>query len=87
MPATTQAAVGERVVGVVCDVRDDGTAEALVTAARDNFGRVDVLVNNVGHFGGRRAAFHEQTDDGMGRPLPRQPRARVRVLAGGAARR
>src|SRR5690242_2984311 len=58
----TQMAVGERVVGVVCDVRDDGTAEALVTAARDNFGRVDVLVNNVGHFGGRRAAFHEQTD-------------------------
>ena len=59
----TQIAVGERVVGVVCDVRDDGTAEALVTAARDNFGRVDVLVNNVGHFGGRRAAFHEQTDE------------------------
>jgi 3-oxoacyl-[acyl-carrier protein] reductase len=58
----TQMAVGERVVGVVCDVRDDGTAEALVTAARDNFGRVDVLVNNVGHFGGRRAAFHEQTN-------------------------
>ncbi|HEV7523368.1 MAG TPA: SDR family NAD(P)-dependent oxidoreductase [Acidimicrobiia bacterium] len=57
-----QVAAGERVVGVVCDVRDDGAAEALVTAARDNFGRVDVLVNNVGHFGGRRAAFHEQTD-------------------------
>lgn len=58
----TQVEVGERAVGVVCDVRDPGTAEALVTAARDNFGRVDVLVNNVGHFGGRRAAFHEQTD-------------------------
>jgi len=59
----TQGVVGERVVGVVCDVRERGTADALVTAARDNFGRVDVLVNNVGHFGGRRAAFHEQTDD------------------------
>ncbi|MDP9332602.1 MAG: SDR family oxidoreductase [Actinomycetota bacterium] len=59
----TQAAVGERVVSVVCDVREPGAAEALVTAARDNFGRVDVLVNNVGHFGGRRVAFHEQTDD------------------------
>ncbi len=58
----TQVAVGERVAGVVCDVREAGTAEALVTAARDNFGRVDILVNNVGHFGGRRAAFHEQTD-------------------------
>ena len=59
----TQVAVGERVVGVECDVREAGTAEALVTAARDNFGRVDILVNNVGHFGGRRVAFHEQSDD------------------------
>jgi 3-oxoacyl-[acyl-carrier protein] reductase len=59
----TQAAVGERVASVVCDVREPGAADALVTAARDNFGRVDVLVNNVGHFGGRRVAFHEQTDD------------------------
>src|SRR4029078_2976586 len=46
----------------VCDVREPGAAEALVTAARDNFGRVDMLVNNVGHYGARRAAFHEQTD-------------------------
>jgi 3-oxoacyl-[acyl-carrier protein] reductase len=59
----TQTAAGERVVGVVCDVREPETAHALLTAARDNFGRVDVLVNNVGHFGGRRVAFHEQTDD------------------------
>jgi len=59
----TQAAVGEHIASVVCDVREPGAAEALVTAARDNFGRIDVLVNNVGHFGGRRVAFHEQTDD------------------------
>jgi NAD(P)-dependent dehydrogenase (short-subunit alcohol dehydrogenase family) len=59
----TQVAIGGSVAGVVCDVREAGTAEALVTAARDNFGRVDILVNNVGHFGGRRVAFHEQTDD------------------------
>jgi NAD(P)-dependent dehydrogenase (short-subunit alcohol dehydrogenase family) len=57
-----QASVGDRVVGVVCDVRDVGVAEALVTAARDNFGGVDILVNNVGHYGGARKAFHEQTD-------------------------
>ena len=49
-------------VGVVCDVREDGAAEALVIAARDNFGGVDILVNNVGHYGGARKAFHEQTD-------------------------
>ena len=54
---------GGRAVSVVADVRDAGVAEALVTAARDAFGRVDVLVNNVGHFGGARKAFHEQTDD------------------------
>ena len=59
----TQAAVGERCVGVVCDVREPDTAAALVTAARDDFGRVDVLVNNVGHYGGARKAFHEQTDE------------------------
>jgi 3-oxoacyl-[acyl-carrier protein] reductase len=59
----TQVAIGGPVAAVVCDVREPGAAEALVTAAHDNFGRVDILVNNVGHFGGRRAAFHEQTDD------------------------
>ena len=59
----TQVAAGDRVVGVVCDVRETDAADALVVAARDNFGRVDILVNNVGHFGGRRAAFHEQTDE------------------------
>src|SRR4051812_4394099 len=62
----TQLAItgtGGRAVSVVADVRDGGVAEALVTAARDAFDRVDVLVNNVGHFGGARKAFHEQTDD------------------------
>ena len=84
-PARRRPRCGEHVVGVVCDVREPDTAEALVTAARDNFGRVDVLVNNVGHFGGRRVAFHEQTDDEWDDALPREPRARVRVLACGAA--
>jgi NAD(P)-dependent dehydrogenase (short-subunit alcohol dehydrogenase family) len=51
-----------RAVTVIADVREAGVAEALVTTARDEFGRVDVLVNNVGHFGGARKAFHEQTD-------------------------
>jgi NAD(P)-dependent dehydrogenase (short-subunit alcohol dehydrogenase family) len=59
----TQTEIGEQAVGVVCDVRDPATGEELVTEARDNFDRVDVLVNNVGHYGGRRAAFHEQTDE------------------------
>jgi 3-oxoacyl-[acyl-carrier protein] reductase len=62
----TQIAItgeGGRAVAVVVDVRDSGVAEALVTEARDEFGRIDVLVNNVGHFGGARKAFHEQTDE------------------------
>jgi NAD(P)-dependent dehydrogenase (short-subunit alcohol dehydrogenase family) len=58
-----QTAVGEGSIAVVCDVRDPDVAPALVAAARDNFDRVDVLVNNVGHYGGARKAFHEQTDD------------------------
>ena len=62
----TQLAItgeGGRAVSVVADVRDPGVAAALVTAARDAFDRIDVLVNNVGHFGGARKAFHEQTDE------------------------
>ena len=47
---------------VACDLADDGAPAALVAAAVAHFGRVDVLVNNVGHFGGARKAFHEQTD-------------------------
>jgi NAD(P)-dependent dehydrogenase (short-subunit alcohol dehydrogenase family) len=58
----TQGALGEHCVGVVADVREDGVAEALVVAAQDAFGRIDVLVNNVGHYGRGRKAFHEQSD-------------------------
>jgi len=62
----TQLAItgdGGRAVTVIADVREPGVADGLVTAARDEFGRVDALVNNVGHFGGARKAFHEQSDE------------------------
>jgi NAD(P)-dependent dehydrogenase (short-subunit alcohol dehydrogenase family) len=54
---------GEGAVAVVTDVRDPESAHSLVTAALDTYERVDVLVNNVGHYGGARKAFHEQTDE------------------------
>jgi NAD(P)-dependent dehydrogenase (short-subunit alcohol dehydrogenase family) len=59
----TEADVGEGSVAIVADVREPGTAEAAVVAALDEFGRLDVLVNNVGHYGRGRKAFHEQADE------------------------
>jgi 3-oxoacyl-[acyl-carrier protein] reductase len=57
-----QTAAGPNAVGLVCDVREGVAAHALVAAARDAFGGIDILVNNVGHYGGTRKAFHDQTD-------------------------
>ena len=39
---------GGRVVAISVDVTDSGQIDAMVQAALDEFGRVDVLVNNVG---------------------------------------
>src|SRR6202035_6084805 len=50
-------------VGVVADVREPRDVERVVRAALDERGRVDVLVNNVGHYGGARKAFHESTPE------------------------
>lgn len=47
--------------GTVCDVSDPGQVEALVTAAVERWGRIDVLVNNAGRSGGGVTA--EVSDD------------------------
>jgi NAD(P)-dependent dehydrogenase (short-subunit alcohol dehydrogenase family) len=56
-------AAGGRARAVVADVRDARGVELARAGAIDGFGSVDVLVNNVGHYGGRRRPFHEQTDE------------------------
>ena len=62
MVATIERAQGAAVAAVL-DVTTSAGATGAVEAAIEAFGRIDVLVNNVGHFGGARKAFHENTDD------------------------
>jgi 2-hydroxycyclohexanecarboxyl-CoA dehydrogenase len=52
---------GGEASAVVADVREEADVERVVRTTLDQRGRVDVLVNNVGHFGGARKAFHEST--------------------------
>lgn len=51
-------ATGRRAVGVATDVADPDQCQALVDAAMDEFGRVDVLINNAG-IGTAVPATHE----------------------------
>jgi 3-oxoacyl-[acyl-carrier protein] reductase len=53
---------GGTAVAEVVDVCTPLGAAQAVARAIDTFGRIDVLVNNVGHFGGARKPFHENTD-------------------------
>jgi NAD(P)-dependent dehydrogenase (short-subunit alcohol dehydrogenase family) len=53
---------GGRAIAAVVDVSTPAGARDAVDAAIEAFGQIDVLVNNVGHFGGARKAFHENTD-------------------------
>jgi 2-hydroxycyclohexanecarboxyl-CoA dehydrogenase len=54
-------ASGATAISVVADVREEHDVERVLHAALDERGRVDVLVNNVGHYGGARKAFHRST--------------------------
>src|SRR4029077_14134123 len=43
---------GGDALGIVCDVTDEAQVEAMVARAREEYGGVDVLVNNAGILGG-----------------------------------
>ena len=82
----TQVAVGERVVGVVCDVREPGTRRRARRPRRATTSVASTCSSTTsGHFGGRARRVPRADRRRVGRPLPRQPRARLRVLACGAA--
>lgn len=53
-------AAGGDAVAAVADVREEADVARVMEAAVGR-GGVDVLVNNVGHYGGPRTAFHEST--------------------------
>ena len=44
---------GGDALGLVCDTTDEAQVEAMVSRARDAYGRVDILVNNAGILGGQ----------------------------------
>jgi len=54
---------GGSAVPVVADVRDEDDVARVVRATLDERSGIDVLVNNVGHYGGPRQRFHESTRD------------------------
>ena len=51
-----------RAVGVTLDVTDAASCEAAAKAAEDNFGRIDVLVNNAALYGGLKGGRFESLD-------------------------
>jgi 3-oxoacyl-[acyl-carrier protein] reductase len=57
------SAAGGSATAEVVDVCTPLGAARAVARAVDEYGRVDVMVNNVGHFGGARKPFHENTDE------------------------
>jgi len=56
------AAIGASAIATHCDVTKEAEVEALIALAEREFGRVDVLCNNVG-LGGRMNPIHKQTSD------------------------
>jgi NAD(P)-dependent dehydrogenase (short-subunit alcohol dehydrogenase family) len=68
---------------VACDVTSSESVAAMVARCIERFGRLDVLVNNVG--GSAKGGPVEMTEDGVGRAGGPQPQERVPRLQARAA--
>ncbi|PXA68783.1 oxidoreductase [Cryobacterium arcticum] len=66
--ATELAAAGRRSIAVGGDLTDAAQASAVVAAAAEHLGGLDIVVNNAGHLVGR-ATVAEMTDDHWARVL------------------
>jgi len=58
---------GRRAVGVAADLTAEGAVDELVARAVDAFGRVDILVNALGHHLALSGPFERSTDEGWDR--------------------
>lgn len=56
-------AAGGKAIAVRCDITDAASADAMVRAALDAFGRVDGLVNNAALYGGLRGGRFESISE------------------------
>ena len=67
--AETVTRVGNdgEIVTHVCDVLDDAQVAAMTQACQKKFGRVDILVNNVG--GSAAGGVAEMTEENLGRQI------------------
>lgn len=57
-------ATGRKALGVVADLTETGAVEDMIAQATDAFGRVDILVNNLGHHLSLAAPFETTTEEG-----------------------
>src|SRR5581483_10372667 len=63
---TVAAAIGTAAVAVRADVASEADIHNMISVAENEFGRLDILINNAG-FGGEMKALHEQSAESWDR--------------------